>query len=141
MKPFPITIKRSVVDPEYATVYYNRGNAKSQLEHPEAAISDYDAAIRLNSEDVSAYNNRGVAKSRLGKYFEAISDYDEAIRLNPEDAYAYNNRGFAKSQLGYPEAAILIMMKRSVLTRNMRMPTTTEKTRKENLENARKKLR
>ena len=64
--------------------------------HPEAAIPDYDEAIRLNPDDAKAYYNRGFAKSELEKYFEAISDYDQAIRLDPNDAKAYNNRGLAK---------------------------------------------
>ena len=59
----------------------------------EAAITDYDEAIRLNPANASAYNNRGNSKAELGQREAAITDYDEAIRLNPANATAYFNRG------------------------------------------------
>ena len=81
--------------------YNNRGNAKNKLGKYFEAISDYDQAIRLDSDDARAYYNRGLAKNKLGQYFEAaISDYDEAIRLAPDDVRIYVNRGNAKRDTG-----------------------------------------
>ena len=92
--------------PDFATAYYNRGNAKYNLGQYFAAISDYDIAIHLKLKDTDAYNNRGLAKSKLGQHFPAIADYDMAIRLKPDDASAYFNRGVAKGNLGQHFAAI-----------------------------------
>jgi len=119
-----------------AITYYNRGVAKHDLGEYEAAITDYDEAIRLQSDHASAYHNRGLAKAylsqyeadfdeaiklqpnantyhnrgtakhNLGEYAAAITDYDEAIRLQPDHASAYHNRGTAKHALGENEAAI-----------------------------------
>ena len=44
--------------------------AKGKLgKYFEAAISDYDQAIRLDPDDAIAYYNRGNTKSELGKIF------------------------------------------------------------------------
>ena len=80
----------------YLSCYSGRAN---ELGHPEAAISDYDAAIRLNPEYAKAYNNRGVAKKALGHLEAAISDYDAAIRLDPNNAAARTNLENAQKEL------------------------------------------
>jgi len=79
-----------------ATIFFYRGTAKNDLKDYQAAIADYDEAIRLNPELAEAFNNRGNAKSALEDYQGAIADYDEAIKLNPELAEAFNNRGISK---------------------------------------------
>ena len=83
-----------------AETYFLRGNAKYELGLYHAAISDYDAAIRLKPDSAGAYYNRGRAKHNLKEYFAAIADYDTVIRLKPDYAGAYNNRGAAKVKLG-----------------------------------------
>ena len=81
-------IKNSIEDPTSAEAYVNRGDKSYNQGDYQAAISDYDEAIRLDPNDTRAYYNRGVAKSELGDSEAAISDYDEAIRLDPNDATA-----------------------------------------------------
>ena len=96
--------------PDLVEAYINRGAAKAALGQSDAAIADYneairlkpdfyDEAIRLKPDDAEAYYNRGVAKDALGQRNAAIADYDEAIRLKPDLAEAYHNRGVAKSAL------------------------------------------
>ena len=65
----------------------------------EAAITDYDAAIRLRPDYVNAYYNRGVAKAKLDQYAAAITDYDAAIQFKPDYTKAYFSRGLAKRSL------------------------------------------
>ena len=81
------------LNPDYARVYNNRGNANSRLGQHKAAVADYDEAIRLNPDYARAYFNRGNANSRLGQHKAAVADYGEAIRLNPDYARAYCHRG------------------------------------------------
>lgn len=69
------------LDPNYKTAYNNRGIAKTNLGHPEAAIPDHDMAIRLNPSNVGAYANRGIAKSKLGRVDDAKRDYQTALDL------------------------------------------------------------
>ena len=83
------------LNPEYAVVYNNRGNAYSKKGEVDRAIQDYNTAIDLNSEYALAYNNRGNAYSKKGEVDRAIQDFNTAIDLNPEFALAYNNRGNA----------------------------------------------
>ena len=87
-------------------VYYNRGTVKLVLRDYEAAIADFDQAIRLQPDFVAAYINRGTVKRVLGQYEAAIVDHDQAIRLQPDFAPAYNNRGIAKIALSQYDAAI-----------------------------------
>lgn len=79
-----------------ATIFFYRGTAKNDLKDYQAAIADYDEAIRLNPELAEAFNNRGNAKDELGDHAGAIADYDEAIRLKPDYAGAFHNRGISK---------------------------------------------
>ena len=92
-----------------AEFYNNQGIAKFELGEYVAAISDFDMALRLDSDDVEtciAYKYRGIAKSKLGEYVAAISDFDMALRLNPNDTGAYIYRAFAKRDLGEHFSAI-----------------------------------
>ena len=89
---------------DYADAYNNRGSAKAVLRQHDAALADYDEAIRLKP-DSAAYSNRGVAKVALGQLDAALADYDEAIRLKPDSAEVYSNRGEAKAALKLKDEA------------------------------------
>ena len=71
----------------------------------EAAIADFDEAIRLGPDYPLAYVNRGKAKDKLGQHEAAIADFDEAIRLEPDYPLAYIGRGLAKDALGLKDEA------------------------------------
>ncbi len=97
-------VKTSVID------YYKKGREKFDFGQYEAAIVDYNTAIRLKPGDVLIYYDRAEAKYHLGQYEAAIVDYDTFIRLKPDDtlnALAYWMRGIAKHGLGQYEAAIV----------------------------------
>ena len=93
-------------DPQYAKVYYNRGNAYSNMGDMDRAIADYSAAIRLDPTYANSYYNRGNAYSNKGDTVRAIADYSEAIRLDPANANAHYNRGNAYSNTGDADRAI-----------------------------------
>ena len=86
--------------------YHQRAYEAHQRGEYEAAIPDYDAAIRINPNEVDVYYNRGTASFHLGRYEDAIADFDEAVNLKRDYASAYNNRGLAKEGLGRYEDAI-----------------------------------
>ena len=79
--------------------------AKYELGRHEAAVADYDEAIRLKPDYAEAYSNRGEAKQKLRQYEAAVDDCNEAIRLKPNYAEAYNNRGISKGKLGLIDEA------------------------------------
>ena len=55
--------------------------AKYELGRHEAAVADYDEAIRLKPNYAEAYNNRGISKGKLGLKDEARKDFEIALEL------------------------------------------------------------
>ena len=78
-----------------------RGIAKKKLNQLDAAIADYDTAVRIDPNDAFAYVRRGMAKEKLNQFDAAIADYDIAIRVDPNYAFAYvaarNGKGETQS--------------------------------------------
>ena len=72
------------MEPENKEAFNHRGTSYARLGQQEAALDDYDQAIRLDPEYAEAYNNRGVAYLNVSQFEQAILDYDEAIRLDLE---------------------------------------------------------
>lgn len=82
--------------------YCNRGLVYSELGNFNAALNDFNQAIKLemnskiiNSEKAKSYNNRGTLKEDLKDFNGAIADYDKAIELHPQYANAYYNKAMA----------------------------------------------
>lgn len=69
-----------------------RGQAKADQGRHEAALRDFDDALRLNPEQWKATHNRGVLLAQAGEFARAFDDINETIRLNPIFAKAYSNR-------------------------------------------------
>jgi tetratricopeptide (TPR) repeat protein len=59
----------------YASAFFNRGNAYRAKGQYDRAIEDYNQAIRLNPSDADAFNNRGNTYNNKGQYDRAIEDY------------------------------------------------------------------
>ena len=88
-----------------AELYDHRGVAHRAHGDINAALKDYDQAIKLNPKFAQAYNNRGVAYDLRGDFDRAITDYDQAIKLEPT-AVAHFNRGNAYLGKSQYDAAI-----------------------------------
>jgi tetratricopeptide (TPR) repeat protein len=73
-------------------IYSNRASTYSDKGQLDKALSDWTAAIQLNSKSATAWFNRGHDYGVLGDSDKAISDYTAAIRLNPRYLKAYVNR-------------------------------------------------
>mgnify|MGYP002776989492 CR=1 FL=1 len=93
-------------NPENATDYNNRGLVHYQCGHLEAAIEDYNEAIRLNPKLASAYNNRANYYAAQGQLMEAIDNYEMAIDLDPTNVRAWVNQGITYRDLEMYEEAI-----------------------------------
>ena len=72
----------------------------------EAAIEEFNVAIRLNPKNAKAYCGRGTAKSELDLDSDAMADFDEAVRLSPYDFRAWALRGMEKARYGHYDLAI-----------------------------------
>lgn len=92
--------------PDNAAVLSNRGNSRVSQNKLEAAIADYNEAIRLMPEAPDPYLNRGAAWEGLQEWDRAIADYNKVLEIDPKDPAAYNNRGNAEAGKGEWEKAI-----------------------------------
>lgn len=89
-------LSRKDLSPELrALTLTNRGNAHGKLRDLDAALVDFDAAIRLNPKLAAAHNFRGLALRARGDYELAVESYTRAIELQPQLAVYYSNRGIA----------------------------------------------
>jgi Flp pilus assembly protein TadD, contains TPR repeats len=79
--------------------YMNRGALFFNEGYFEEAISEYNEAIKLESNNPEAYCNRGLMYYNLGKYEQAINDFDSSIRLEKENPLSYYNRGLCYREL------------------------------------------
>jgi tetratricopeptide (TPR) repeat protein len=97
--------KEIEINSNNADAYYERGNAKNQLEDFYGALEDYNKAI--NIERHPAYlNNRSFVNSKVGNFKNAIKDATEAINKKLDFSMAYMNRAIAYSMLNENNQAI-----------------------------------
>jgi tetratricopeptide (TPR) repeat protein len=62
----------------------------------EEAISDYEAALKVDPSSSFAYYNCGIARDRNGDFAGAVKDFSSAIALEPcSNADFHHNRGFS----------------------------------------------
>jgi tetratricopeptide (TPR) repeat protein len=85
----------------------NLGNALADQGQADAAVGEFQAAVRLKPDDAEAHNNLGMTLLDQGHPPMAISHFQNALRLNPDFAAARNNLGIALTKQGQTEAAIL----------------------------------
>jgi len=85
---------------------YNAGVNLSRQGRWEAAIAEYDEAIRLDTQVATTFFNRGSAHDVLSQWESAIQDYDRAIELNPTYLEAYGNQGYVYLNRGEYQRAV-----------------------------------
>jgi Flp pilus assembly protein TadD len=71
----------------------------------QAAVANYEQALRLCPDDLDAHVNLGVALAEQGRLDEAIARWRQALALRPGYAVAHNNLGVALTQQGKAEEA------------------------------------
>ena len=99
-------IKKAIELSPRAAFYLNRGYVRNELGDKQAAIDDYNQAIKFNPNYADAYYNRGIVRNELGDKQAAIDDYNQSIKFNPNYADVYYNRGIVRNELGDKQAAI-----------------------------------
>lgn len=87
------------LNPDLVEIYNKRGTIKSQFNHCESAIRDFDKMIKINPHNIYSYNNRASCKFMLEDYEGAFEDLEKALELNPKYITGYANRGRLKMQL------------------------------------------
>lgn len=88
-----------------ATAAFEHGVALTEDGKFEAAIKEFDEAIRIRPGYPQAYNARGEAYDNLHQEIRAEADYDQAVALDPSFADALFNLGRTRGRHGgYVEA-------------------------------------
>lgn len=100
------------INPNWAKVYFYRGNANYSLKGFEDAISDYTKAILLFPDEKQAYINRARAYKKLNMCCNAIDDLTLAIATIQNDgcqnyAHVYFERGLVYDLINKSNLAIL----------------------------------
>jgi tetratricopeptide (TPR) repeat protein len=86
--------------PDNARAHYNLGVILTSLSRSQEAITEYEAALRINPNYAEAHVNLGNALSQApGHLPEAITEYEAALRINPNYAEAHVNLGNALSNI------------------------------------------
>ena len=76
------------LQPDFAHVYFNRGNIRCIRKDFRTAITDYNEAISRKSDFAEAYFNRGLTRLYLGDTERGISDLSKAGELGMVNAYS-----------------------------------------------------
>lgn len=83
---------------ELAEEYYALGNMCITDAHdPEAAIANYDKALKLNPKFMDALVRKGITLADMGDHHEACACFNQVIEMAPGNFKAWYNRG--KSRL------------------------------------------
>jgi len=69
------------------------------LDKPDDAISNFDAALRLDSENITALTMKAGAQVTRGDFASAKNIIDEALKIDPEDEEAMKILEMVKSAL------------------------------------------
>ena len=82
------------------------GSALDEKGQIDAAIKEFQEAIRLKPDYAHAHNNLGSALYEKGQTDKATREFQEAIRLKPDYAEAHNRFGVTLVRKGQSDAAI-----------------------------------
>jgi tetratricopeptide (TPR) repeat protein len=83
------------------SAYLNRGDLLQQAGKIDAAIADYNQALKLNPDYVWALNNRGwIYYSIKDNTEKALADFNRASSADPEYYWTYMNRAAVYEYLG-----------------------------------------
>ncbi|MDP1837948.1 MAG: tetratricopeptide repeat protein [Reyranella sp.] len=80
--------------------YIARGNAFLASGQPDAALANYNQALRLKRDLPAVAALKGEALSILGRYSEAVESLSVAVEARPNDAEALGGRAIARLGLG-----------------------------------------
>jgi tetratricopeptide (TPR) repeat protein len=86
--------------------HFQQGNEYAQAGEFEKAITEFEAVLQIDPDNVSAMSNLGVVYYNLGRLDEAIQQYQEAIARAPDDADIHSNLAAAFVQKGQLDKAL-----------------------------------
>ena len=97
-----------------ALAYRQRGLAETKQQNWDAAIADFNEALKLKADDNVVRRFRAAAYMSKQDWPKALEDYDAVLKAKRTDTEALERRGFVEMQLKqYRQSRSLIIRKRS----------------------------
>src|SRR5262249_27178525 len=103
------------LDPRYAPALTKRGDGYLAKDELNAAIADYDHAIKLDVTLMAPLSGRGRAYLAKKDYNQAAEDFSRILKREPRNADAYRGRLVAFDALGNLDAAVQDLQQVSLL--------------------------
>jgi predicted TPR repeat methyltransferase len=110
--------KALTINPNYAEVHYNMGNALLQGRRLDDAFKSYNKAISVRPNYAEAYSNLGNVLKEMRKPDAAIASYQKALEIMPDFAEACGNLGNTLLSANRPSEAIVYLTKAHALEPN-----------------------
>jgi len=92
--------------PKNSRAHCNRGFEFFNMGNYEAALADYNAALKNDPRYVVAYCNRGALYAMKGDMRGALREFDKALIISPHYADAHYNRAKAYARMNDIQRAI-----------------------------------
>jgi tetratricopeptide (TPR) repeat protein len=88
--------------------YAKEGLSKYRLKQYDAALTDFNLAVKLNPDSAVNFLRRGLCYYGMGKFDKALEDFTKASEINPANPEYMYNKGLAyysqeKHQLAFDE--------------------------------------
>jgi tetratricopeptide (TPR) repeat protein len=90
-----------------SSAYAMRALAYSLSGLYDAAIRDYDAAIRIVPDFAVALNNRAWAYFKSGRPEKGLPDVERSLSIQPASPHSYDTRAHIRQWTGDPSGALL----------------------------------
>ncbi|QDU26430.1 Putative serine protease HtrA [Anatilimnocola aggregata] len=95
-----------LIEPQDAQAFFDRGYYRHNTKRWEAALKDYNEALRLDPKMALASVNKGWIFNSMQDYATAEAEFDAALKIDPENASGYEGRGVCRRSLGRNDEAI-----------------------------------
>jgi tetratricopeptide (TPR) repeat protein len=89
-----------------SSYFYDSGCKKGAEKNYDAAIADFNKAVKLDPKNKNAYDMMGTMYAYKNDFTAAIQSWDKAIEIDPKFAQAYMNRAMGKKIIGDIDGAI-----------------------------------
>lgn len=107
LEPCTYTLEYSTINmQDRAATLANRGIVYAALNNYDAAMADYNAAIKIRPSAPEFYINRGNSFFMIREFASAMEDYELSLELGLKQAhFAHYNMGMVYERLGNDSAA------------------------------------